>query len=1002
MKLRRVFGRRILEYLLYLRTVTLTFWASAEEELYLQTSRTCPECRAKTSSHSIVKQLYFHTDDPTQAGDASQLLSEEALASRLEKVEAELVSERKFHSKTQDALLAAQKAKNKADALYESEKKKCQSMMSRLEKMQHVEMLLQDQQHLQSQIEKYKSRLRASTFYDILSASSEDGSLAKIDEYLKDSGDPDASKFLVLIRRQLNETKKKHLLTLEQLNRSQRINCDLKVKLNKHKNLNVALKEELEALRGDKALTPRNPKLKNVICYSPERRASLGFELDQSDEFSSSLIGSAFKARNRPTHRAHIVSARGADADSLIFDHGESSSSRINDDALNAKELECCSHSGDLSEVNVPEIIMQRVLMESTKKKRSNGMGGVIQRLPQSTASLHSKRHAPYKKPQEFKKSRSKYSGGRMAPAANKAGAVFKANAGVGICIARFCFLSSKMMSELVEGVGEEVLWVLLAVLVIAIVSLAWISTGIPPVEYYVWLVQMQIYPNRRVVQVLHMDHEDAGVLEHQLVQRGNAEQAVESAIRTSNEGTEMSSAEASSARTNVVVETPSAIANRNSAESRWPSRGVSGVARHWEVQLTPSSDGTQQAATSTLPSADQLQQTLRRRTLVDDTLALIQFIGNADRQARRLLLSRVPVPLQQPEEVTSAVVPDLNMIASRVEVERREGESVASADTDQHTDLPGTAEPNTASNLAESASSATEALLQGKQSTEAQELNTECGGSTDQQDSSSIKLKFLDDTQIIASTALDATVGQFKRRYFWESMVAGKVVRLIYRGQLLRDDSRSLSSYGLHDQCVLHCHVSSTPYAQPTSSPPLSPPANTSAANALGSTLLQSATAAAIAAIAGSQSVSVSTAAQFTRRVPQTYRGRPIEDNPNDPILLRTRNAILRCFRSVYNSLLGPDPHLGIESEVDTVEAAAEAAARGWNRQDQPLIGGRLGQYLHLLFIVKFVMLWAFVFFYPQYTDRFSLLLLTFLSLFFATIMLSNRRADVPLPTNS
>lgn len=31
-------------------------------------------------------------------------------------------------------------------------------------------------------------------------------------------------------------------------------------------------------------------------------------------------------------------------------------------------------------------------------------------------------------------------------------------------------------------------------------------------------------------------------------------------------------------------------------------------------------------------------------------------------------------------------------------------------------------------------------------------------------QDSSSIKLKFLDDTQIVASTALDATVGQFKR----------------------------------------------------------------------------------------------------------------------------------------------------------------------------------------------------------------------------------------------
>lgn len=52
-----------------------------------------------------------------------------------------------------------------------------------------------------------------------------------------------------------------------------------------------------------------------------------------------------------------------------------------------------------------------------------------------------------------------------------------------------------------------------------------------------------------------------------------------------------------------------------------------------------------------------------------------------------------------------------------------------------------------------------------------------------------------------------------------------------------------------------------------------------------LGGTLLQSATAAAIAAIAGTQSVSASTAAQFARRVPQTYQGRPIEDNPNDPM---------------------------------------------------------------------------------------------------------------------
>lgn len=37
--------------------------------------------------------------------------------------------------------------------------------------------------------------------YSVLSSSSGDVPLAKIDEYVKDSGDPDASKFLELVRR---------------------------------------------------------------------------------------------------------------------------------------------------------------------------------------------------------------------------------------------------------------------------------------------------------------------------------------------------------------------------------------------------------------------------------------------------------------------------------------------------------------------------------------------------------------------------------------------------------------------------------------------------------------------------------------------------------------------------------------------------------------------------------------------------------------------------------
>lgn len=85
----------------------------------------------------------------------------------------------------------------------------------------------------------------------------------------------------------------------------------------------------------------------------------------------------------------------------------------------------------------------------------------------------------------------------------------------------------------------------------------------------------------------------------------------------------------------------------------------------------------------------------------------------------------------------------------------------------------------------------------------------------TSSADTTTIKLKFLDDTQKLVATWLSQTVGEFKRQHFETDVSQGKVVRLIYRGQLLRDDSRSLASYGLHDNCVLHCHVSMTPYEQ-------------------------------------------------------------------------------------------------------------------------------------------------------------------------------------------
>lgn len=40
------------------------------------------------------------------------------------------------------------------------------------------------------------------------------------------------------------------------------------------------------------------------------------------------------------------------------------------------------------------------------------------------------------------------------------------------------------------------------------------------------------------------------------------------------------------------------------------------------------------------------------------------------------------------------------------------------------------------------------------------------------------------------------------------------KKKEFVCSGQLLREDSRTLASYGLRDGCVVHCHISNTPYS--------------------------------------------------------------------------------------------------------------------------------------------------------------------------------------------
>ncbi|XP_053322552.1 transmembrane and ubiquitin-like domain-containing protein 1 [Spea bombifrons] len=83
------------------------------------------------------------------------------------------------------------------------------------------------------------------------------------------------------------------------------------------------------------------------------------------------------------------------------------------------------------------------------------------------------------------------------------------------------------------------------------------------------------------------------------------------------------------------------------------------------------------------------------------------------------------------------------------------------------------------------------------------------------------LRLKFLNDTERLLTVRPSDTVLHIKQTYF-----PGQEdrVRLIYQGQLLRDDSQTVSALQLRDGCVLHCHISQHASGQGPRGPELVP----------------------------------------------------------------------------------------------------------------------------------------------------------------------------------
>ncbi|UJR15090.1 hypothetical protein I4U23_002057 [Adineta vaga] len=71
-----------------------------------------------------------------------------------------------------------------------------------------------------------------------------------------------------------------------------------------------------------------------------------------------------------------------------------------------------------------------------------------------------------------------------------------------------------------------------------------------------------------------------------------------------------------------------------------------------------------------------------------------------------------------------------------------------------------------------------------------------------------SITIKFLNETQKLITAHSNDTISKVKRLYFADELANNKLIRFIYQGRELQD-SETLRKYNIRDQTVIHCQIS-------------------------------------------------------------------------------------------------------------------------------------------------------------------------------------------------
>ncbi|WKX99721.1 hypothetical protein Q1695_014526 [Nippostrongylus brasiliensis] len=549
-----------------------------------------------------------------------------------------------------------------------------------------------------------------------------------------------------------------------------------------------------------------------------------------------------------------------------------------------------------------------------------------------------------------------------------------------------------------VEGIGSEIITAFfvgaLSAALLAIFVSAWRLTGRRPLFYDLFLVEIHSLDARRFVQVLQLGQEF-----RPLGSWSDVMARIRSRARSQVQPNDTASGSSTAVfDTNVVIQSPATVMDDSAATTPPPSSSTL-----WEIEMpvaTPSGEGNDVSHESHFAAAAAIAVLGRGGFQVasSETVDIVpggpgvsvSSVSAVGDESNSNSVTRIVARRHQ--RYTGIVMPMNISVVTDEPGSRQLGKTVIKvcqgipADLEPvPTELQKLEHRTTTVSLKLKPTSNFPNYSTGDENPES--ANAEIEGD------SVIRLKFLDDTQRDARTTMTDTIGKFKSVHFGEAVAAGRVVRLIYQGQLLREDSRTLASYGLRDGCVVHCHISNTPYSRQAPSQP--------AASSTGLRHRESAAnnVAAPAPNAGADLLDFRYPRWAVALLLNTYRF-PIIGLPLDAIIRfifdrqnqepSTEPGIIRrTYQRFHSTVFGT-----AADNVSHLDRAAEAAARPL---PQRLC---LGDYLVWIFAGQFAAVWAFVYAFPQLCDRTALGLLVLLTLYFFFVVCRSRDGVVAAPS--